>query len=325
MITFKPVLAGLALAAVLAQTSASASQTYPTRTITIVTAGPAGGPTDAIARAMSNQLGSTLGQSVVIENLPSSGGIYLRRVARAAPDGYTIGLGHWGSHVVDGAALSLPVDIIRDFEPIALLATTPMMITSRTGVPTKTLRELVDWLKANPNSTIVSTGAGSPPAIAGHFFQKLAGVTLRFVPYRGGAPAMQDLVAGHVDLFISQAGFALAQAQSGTIRAYAVMAPARLRSAPELPTVDEAGVQGLHLAIWHALFAPKGVSSDVLDKLNGAVVSSLEDPGIRKRLEGLGQDIPARDQLTRPALRALQEFEIEKWWPIIKAAGIKGE
>jgi tripartite-type tricarboxylate transporter receptor subunit TctC len=136
---------------------------------------------------------------------------------------------------------------------------------------------------------------------------------------------MQDLVAGHVDLFISQAGFALAQAQSGTIRAYAVMAPARLRSAPELPTVDEAGVQGLHLAIWHALFAPKGVSSDVLDKLNGAVVSSLEDPGIRKRLEGLGQDIPARDQLTRPALRALQESEIEKWWPIIKAAGIKGE
>ena len=212
---------------------AARAESYPARPVTIVTSGPAGGPTDAIGRIIAQRMGETLGQTLVMENAPSSGGIAVRRVGRATPDGYTIALGHWGTHVIDGAVLSLPYDLVKDFEPIAQVASNSSLILSRNGVPAGNLQELIAWIKMNPGkATLANPGAGSPPHIAGMFFQQLTGTSLQFVPYRGGGPAMQDLIAGHVDLNMPQAAIALPQAAAGTIRAYAVMSKERLASAP---------------------------------------------------------------------------------------------
>ena len=292
----------------------------------MVASGPAGGPTDAIGRVIAERMRVSLGQTVIMENLPSSGGIAVRRVGRAAPDGYTIGLGHWGTHVVDGAVLALPYDLLKDFEPIAQIATNSLLILSKNAVPAKNLKELIAWMKANPGrATLASPGAGSPPHIAGIFFQKLTDTTLQFVPYRGGGPAMQDLVAGQIDLNIPQAAVALPQVSAGTVRAYAVTSKTRLASAPEIPTVDEAGVPGLYIAVWHGLWAPKGTPKEIVAKLNAATVDALADPTVRQRLAALGQDIPPREQQTPEALGMYQKAEIEKWWPIVKAANIKVE
>jgi tripartite-type tricarboxylate transporter receptor subunit TctC len=292
----------------------------------MVVAGPAGGPTDAIGRIVGERMQASLGQTVVIENVASSGGAAVRRVGRAAPDGYTIELGHWGTNVVDGAVLSLPLDLLGDFEPIALIASNPLLIVSKNAVPAKNLEELVMWLKAKPvEATLAAPGAGSPPHIAGVFFEKLAGVRFQFVPYRGAAPAMQDLIAGQIDLNIPQAAGALPQVRAGTIRAHAVTANSRLASAPEIPTVDEAGVPGLYISVWHGLWAPKGTPEDVIAKLNTAVVTALTDPSVRRRLADLGQEIPPREWQTSKGLGAYQKAEIAKWWPIIKAANIRVE
>jgi tripartite-type tricarboxylate transporter receptor subunit TctC len=313
-------------AAVPAMWQAADAQSYPSRPITMVASGPAGGPTDAIGRIIAERMRVSLGQTVIMENLPSSGGIAVRRVGRAAPDGYTIGLGHWGTHVVDGAVLALPYDLLKDFEPIAQIATNSLLILSKNAVPAKNLKELIAWMKTNPGrATLASPGAGSPPHIAGVFFQKLSGTTLQFVPYRGGGPAMQDLVAGQIDLNIPQAAVALPQVSAGTVRAYAVTSKTRLASAPEIPTVDEAGVPGLYIAVWHGLWAPKGTPKEIVAKLNAATVDALADPIVRQRLAALGQDIPPREQQTPEALGIYQKAEIEKWWPIVKAANIKVE
>jgi tripartite-type tricarboxylate transporter receptor subunit TctC len=313
-------------AAVPAMWQAADAQSYPSRPITMVASGPAGGPTDAIGRVIAERMRVSLGQTVIMENLPSSGGIAVRRVGRAAPDGYTIGLGHWGTHVVDGAVLALPYDLLKDFEPIGQIATNSLLILSKNAVPAKNLKELIAWMKANPGrATLASPGAGSPPHIAGVFFQKLTGTTLQFVPYRGGGPAMQDLVAGQIDLNIPQAAVALPQVSAGTVRAYAVTSKTRLASAPEIPTVDEAGVPGLYIAVWHGLWAPKGTPKEIVAKLNAATVDALADPTVRQRLAALGQDIPPRERQTPEALGMYQKAEIEKWWPIVKAADIKVE
>jgi tripartite-type tricarboxylate transporter receptor subunit TctC len=313
-------------AAVPAMWQAADAQSYPSRPITMVASGPAGGPTDAIGRVIAERMRVSLGQTVIMENLPSSGGIAVRRVGRAAPDGYTIGLGHWGTHVVDGAVLALPYDLLKDFEPIGQIATNSLLILSKNAVPAKNLKELIAWMKANPGrATLASPGAGSPPHIAGVFFQKLTGTTLQFVPYRGGGPAMQDLVAGQIDLNIPQAAVALPQVSAGTVRAYAVTSKTRLASAPEIPTVDEAGVPGLYIAVWHGLWAPKGTPKEIVAKLNDATVDALADPTVRQRLAALGQDIPPRERQTPEALGMYQKAEIEKWWPIVKAANIKVE
>jgi tripartite-type tricarboxylate transporter receptor subunit TctC len=302
------------------------AESYPSRPITMVAAGPAGGPTDAIGRVVSNRMRISLGQTIIMEDRPSSGGIAIGRVGRAEPDGYTVGLGHWGTHVVDGAVLALPFDLLKDFEPISLIATNPLLILSNNAVPAKDLKELIAWLKANPDkATLASPGVGSPPHIAGVFLQKLTDTHFRFVPYRGAAPAMNDLIAGHVDLNIPQAAIALPQVKAGTIRAYAVTSSTRLASAPGIPTVDEAGVPGFYISVWHGLWAPKGTPKDVIAKLNAAVVETLADPAVRQRLAELGQNIPPREQQTPEALGAYQKAEIEKWWPIIKAANIKME
>jgi tripartite-type tricarboxylate transporter receptor subunit TctC len=268
---------------------------------------------------------ASLGQPIVIENVGGAGGsIGVGRVARAAPDGYTLDVGQWDTHVANGATYPLAYDLMKDFEPVALISSNPFLILARKTLPADDLKGLITWLKANPDkaSQAIPT-AGSH--VAGILFQKQTDTRFAFVPYRGGGPAMQDLVAGQIDMMIIQAAVALPQVRGGAIKAYAVTARSRFAAAPDVPTVDEAGLPGLHISGWFALFAPKGTPRPVIDRLNAAVVDALADPAIRARLADLGQEIPPREQQTPEALAAFHKAEVEKWWPIIKAANIKGE
>ena len=309
-------------AALTAVTKIAKAQTYPSRPITIIVPFAAGGPTDAIARIMAERMKASLGQTVIVENVTgASGSMGVGRVARAAPDGYTIGIGHWSTHVLNGAIYPLQYDVLKDFEPIALVASNPQLIISKNGVPAKDLRELIAWLKGNEASQ-GTAGAGSAAHVAGAYFQKETGTRFQFVPYRGAAPAMQDLLGGQVDLMFDQAANALPHVRSGKIRAYAVTAERRLATAPEIPTVDEAGLPGFYIAVWHGLWSPKGTPREVVAKLNAAVVEALADPSARQRLGDLGQDLPSRERQTPEALGTHHKSEIDKWWPIIKAAGI---
>jgi tripartite-type tricarboxylate transporter receptor subunit TctC len=304
-----------------------ADEVYPSHPITMIVPFAPGGATDVIGRAIAERMRESLGQPVIVANVAgANGNIGVGRVALAEPDGYTIGIGHWSTHVVNGAVYTLPYDLLKDLEPISPIADSPLVVVSKNAVPAKDLRELIGWLKANPNSATLSTpGAGSPHHIAGILFQKLTGTHFEFVPYRGGAPAMQDVLAGHIDLTMPLAITALPHVRAGKIRAYAVTAKTRLDTAPDIPTVDEAGVPGLYISVWHGLWAPKGTPKDIIGKLNAAVVDALADPTVRSRLADLGQEIFPRAQQTPQALGVLQRAEIEKWWPIIKAANIKAE
>ncbi|MEI7804331.1 MAG: tripartite tricarboxylate transporter substrate binding protein BugD [Hyphomicrobiales bacterium] len=314
-------------AALPAASRIAGAQTYPARPITVIVPYAAGGPADALARTLGERMRATLGQTIVIENVTgASGTIGVGRAVRSPPDGYTLSLGHVGSHVVNGAIFPLPFDLLKDFEPIALLPSNSLLIVSRKSFPANDLKELIAWLKANPDKATAGTsGAGGGSHINGVYFQNRTDTRFQFVPYRGTGPAMSDLIAGQIDIMFDQASNSLEQVRGGTIKAYAVTSKTRLPSAPEIPTVDEAGLPGFYTTTWYGLWAPKGTPKDVVVKLNAAVVEALSDPAVSKRLVEQGLDMPPRDQLTPEALGAFHKAEIDKWWPIVKAANIKSQ
>jgi tripartite-type tricarboxylate transporter receptor subunit TctC len=322
----RQVLFAAALAVLQSATSAMA-QTYPSRPITMVVPLGVGGSTDVIARIMAEGMRASLGQPIIVENTTGAGGtIGVGRVARAAPDGYTIGIGQWGTNVASGAIYPLQYDLIKDFEPVALIATQPFLIVAKKSVPANNLGELIAWLKANANKASQgNSGIGTPSHVGGILFQNAIGVHLTMVPYRGAGQPMQDLVAGQIDVMLDTPALSLPQVRGGTIKAYAVTAKGRLELAPEIPTTDEAGLPGFYFSFWHALWVPHGTQKEIVAELNKAVVKTLDDPAIRKKLVELSQDIFPLDQQTPEALGAFHKAEIEKWWPVIKEAGIKVE
>jgi tripartite-type tricarboxylate transporter receptor subunit TctC len=304
----------------------AAAEDYPSRPIAMIVPFAAGGPTDVVGRIMADHMGRKLGQNVIVEDVTgAAGSIGVGRVAKAPGDGYTLSIGHWSTHVANGAIYALPYDLLRDFEPIALLPSNPMLIVSKTTLPAKTLQDLVGWLKTNNNATIGTAGVGSGSHIAGVYFASRTGTHLQFVPYRGTDPALLDLIAGRIDMMFDQVSEAMPRLRDGSIRAYAVTAKTRLALAPDIPTVDEAGLPGLYVNIWYGLWAPKGTPRDIVMRLNRAVVDTLAEADVRARFADLGLEMPPADGNTPEALGALQRAEIEKWWPIIKSAGIKAE
>jgi tripartite-type tricarboxylate transporter receptor subunit TctC len=328
MHTPRQFLASLALtAAVLGAVGSATAQVYPTRPIAMIVPLAAGGPTDTLARIVAERMRVSLGQPVLVENVTGAAAtIGVGKAARATPDGYTISIGNWFTHVLNGAIYSLQFDVLKDFEPIALLASNPLLILAKNAMPAGDLKELIAWLRANPDKASEGTsGVGSVSHVSGVFFQNATDTRFQFVPYRGAAPAMQDLVAGQIDLMFDQVSSSLPYVRGGKIRAYAVTSKTRLSSAPDIPTVDEAGLPGFYVSVWHALWVPKSTPKDVIGRLNSAVVDTLADPAVRQRLADLGQELPPREQQTPEALGAYHKAEIEKWWPIIKHANIKAE
>src|SRR5262249_43798478 len=266
-------IAALAISVTLACAGNAAAQTYPSRPITIVVPLPPGGAVDALARVLADHMRTTLGQPFVIENVSGAGGtIAITRVARSAPDGYTIGIGNWSSYVVTGAVYPVQYDLLKDFEPVALLPSVPYWIVGRKNFPANNLRDLVAWLKANPdNATAGTTGASGGSNLCGIYLQNTIGTRLQLVPYRGGAPALQDPVAGQIDLMCDLAANSLSQAKAGNIKAFAVMDRTRWFAAPDVPTADEAGLPGIYVSTWHGFWVSRNTPRDVVAKLNSAV------------------------------------------------------
>jgi tripartite-type tricarboxylate transporter receptor subunit TctC len=303
------------------------AQTYPSRPITMVVTFPAGSAMDTTGRIVGERMRLSLGQPVIIDNISgANGSVGAGRVARAAGDGYTIVIGLWNTHVANGALYRLSYDLLTEFEPISLLVNVSYLIVAKKTMPANDLQGLIAWLKANPDmATEGTSGIGSSQHVGGLLFQKLTGTRFGFVPYRSSSQAMPDLVAGRIDWTMAVATDAMPQLRSGNIRAYATTATSRLAVARDIPTVDEAGLPGFYLGSWSGMWAPKRTPRDVIAKLNAAVLDTLADSTVRQRLAEIGQEIFPREQQTPEALGAFQKAEIEKWWPIIKEAGIKAE
>lgn len=314
-----------ALVAWLAFAGIALADRYPSRPITIVVPFAAGGPSDVMARILAERMKVTLGETVVVENVTGAGGsIGVGRALRSAPDGYTVSFGHLGTHVANGAVYKLAYDLVADLEPVVLLPSNPMVLVSKNAVPAKSLKELIEWLKARPTPASAGTaGAGSGSHIAGLYFENVTGIKLQYVPYRGTGPAMNDLVAGQIDIMVDQLSNSINQVRGGNIRAYAVTDSKRAESAPDIPTTDEAGLTGFHMTLWSGIWVPKDTPKDIVTKLNASATDALNDPAVRKQLENLGLQMPPKDKLAPEALGAWQKAEIAKWWPMIKAANVK--
>jgi tripartite-type tricarboxylate transporter receptor subunit TctC len=308
----------------LASIAAVQAQTYPSRSITLIVPFPPGGSTDVVARIMAERMRPLLGQPIIIENVGGAGGsIAVGRLARAAPDGYTIDIGQWDTHV-GSIIYPLTYDLQKDFEPIGLVSVNPQLMVAKKALPADDLKGLVAWMKANPGKiTFVNQNAAAQ--VSGVLFEQATGQKVQFIPYRGAGPAMTDLLSGQVDLLVVQAAVALPQVQAGTVKALANLSPRRSQAVPDIPTSDESGVPGLYMSGWFGLFAPKATPKEVIAKLNAAMVQALADPAVRTRFVELGLDVASREQQTPEGLAAFQKAEIDKWWPIIKAAGVKGE
>ena len=320
----------LCLAVVLAAFAGAAgaqAQVYPSRPITMMVPLPAGGATDTLARVLAERMRSSLGQPVVIENVAgAAGSIGVGRAVRAPADGYTLSIGTSTTHVLIGALYALQFDLLKDFEPVVQLGSEPLLVVGKKSLPANDLTELIAWLKANPDKASAGiAGVGATGHVTGISFQKETGTRFQFVPYRGNGPALQDLVAGQIDLMIEPSSNFLPQARAGGIKAFAVAAKTRLGAAPEIPTMDEAGLPGFHASLWYGLWVPKDTPKEIIGRLNGTLVETLAAAPVRTRFAELGIELPAREQQTPQALGALQKAEIERWWPIIKAANIKGE
>src|SRR4051812_11849471 len=314
-----------ALLATLAFAGVAAAQNFPSRPITIIVPFSAGGPSDAMARILAERMKVTLGETLLVENVTGAGGsVGVGRAVRSPPDGYTISFGHLGTHVANGAIYKLGYDLVADLEPVVLLPSNPMIIVSKNAIPAKSLKELLAWLKARPTPATAGTaGAGSGSHIARLYFESATGIKLQYVPYRGTAPAMNDLIAGQIDLIVDQTSNSINQVRAGTIRAYAVTDDKRVETAPDIPTAEEAGLKGFNMTLWSGMWVPKGTPKAIVAKLNAAAVEALNDPAVKKQLESQGLEMTPQDQLTPEALGTRQKAEIAKWWPIIKAANIK--
>jgi tripartite-type tricarboxylate transporter receptor subunit TctC len=310
--------------AVLASVMGVNAQTYPTRPITLIVPFPPGGSTDTIARIMADKMKSSLGQSVIIENVGGAGGsIAVGRVARAAPDGYTIDIGQWDTHV-GSIIYNLTYDLQTDFTPIGLMSINPQLMLAQKNLPASNLNELVALMKAKPGE-VKFVNQNAAAQVTGILMEKQTGTIVNYIPYRGAGPAMTDLISGQVDLLVVQAAVSLPQLRAGTIKSIANLSPKRSPSMPDIPTSDEGGVPGLYMSGWFGFFGPKGMPKDVVDKLNAAMVAALADPAVKARYADLGLDIASREQQTPGGLAAFQKAEIEKWWPIIKASGIRAQ
>ena len=319
----RKVLVAIALV-VFAGIASAQAQNYPSRQITLIVPFPPGGSTDVAARILAEHMRARLGQPVVIENVGGAGGsIAVGRLARAAPDGYTIDIGQWDTHV-GSIIYKLDYDLQKDFEPIGLISNNPQLLVAKKDLPASSLKELVAWMKANPGK-VNYVNQNAAANVTGVIFEKLTGQKLHYIPYRGAGPAMTDLVSGQVDLLVVQGAAALPQVRAGKIKALANLSPQRSVSIPDIPTSDEGGIPGLYMSGWFGFFAPKGTPKNVIATLNAAMVQALAEPAVRARFAELGLDVASREQQTPEGLAAFQKAEIDKWWPIIKEAGIQAQ
>jgi tripartite-type tricarboxylate transporter receptor subunit TctC len=311
--------------ALVASAGIALADSYPSHPITMMVGFPPGGPTDTLARILADAMAGPLGQSVVVETLSgASGTIATGRVVHAVPDGYTIGIGNWTSHVGSPALYKIDYDVIKDLQPVSLLAESPLWIVGKNALPPKDAAALIAWVKSSPNPiTFGTVGAGSAAHLCGVFFAQKTGAHFQYVPYRGGAPAMQDLIGGQIDLSCLEASQTLSNVEAGRFKAFAVMGEQRWPKSPNTPTMIESGVPGLSISFWHGLWTTKGTPAPIVDRLDKAVMTALADPKVRQRIEALGQVIFPAQQQNPAALLAYHQAELDKWWPIIRSAKIK--